>query len=241
MRPDLPLKAQTEQAIPTMRSGSKRVLKRRRGIEWERMFAAHRSYATSHPRDIYISADIEADGPIPGPYSMLSFGLSVAGRFDGAAFEPLVPTAATFYRELRPISDTFDSRALAAANLDRDALSRVGADPGEAMVATADWVADVAEGANPVLVGYPVVFDWMFLHWYFVRFVGKSPFGFSSALDMKTIYQQKASVTVSNAGRTDLPAALRSSREHTHNALDDAIEQAEIFNRLFVWKGSKRA
>jgi hypothetical protein len=28
--------------------------------------------------DIYFSADIEADGPIPGPYSMLSFGLAVA-------------------------------------------------------------------------------------------------------------------------------------------------------------------
>jgi len=27
--------------------------------------------------DIYISIDVEADGPIPGPYSMLSFGFAV--------------------------------------------------------------------------------------------------------------------------------------------------------------------
>jgi hypothetical protein len=33
--------------------------------------------------DIYISGDIEADGPIPGRYSMLSFGLAVAATFDG--------------------------------------------------------------------------------------------------------------------------------------------------------------
>jgi hypothetical protein len=105
----------------------------------------------------------------------------------------------------------------------------------------ARWVVEQADGRHPVLVGYPVVFDWMFLHWYFVRFVGESPFGFSSALDMKTIYQQKARVTIDDAGRTDLPAALRSSREHTHNALDDAIEQAEIFNRLFVWEGVEDA
>src|SRR6185312_13467330 len=65
---------------------------------------------------------------------------------------------------------------------------------------------------RPVLVGYPVVFDWMFLHWYFVRFCGGSPFGFSGALDMKTMYQQKARVPLERAGRDDLPAELRSSR-----------------------------
>ena len=37
--------------------------------------------------DVYISADVEADGPIPGPYSMLAFGLAVAATFDGATFE----------------------------------------------------------------------------------------------------------------------------------------------------------
>ena len=70
----------------------------------------------------------------------------------------------------------------------------------------------------------------MFLHWYFVAFTGESPFGFSGALDMKTIYQQKARVTLDEAGRDDLPPELRVIRAHTHNARDDAIEQAEIFN-----------
>lgn len=190
--------------------------------------------------DIYISGDIEADGPIPGQYSMLAFGLAVASTFDGNTFETHVPTASTFYRELKPISDEVDPQALAAAGLDRDALVRDGADAAEAMRAAAVWVADQAGDARPVLVGYPVVFDWMFLHWYFVRFLGKSPFGFSSAIDMKTIYQQKARITLDRAGRTDLPAELGSTREHTHNALDDAVEQAEIFNHLFAWEGVGR-
>jgi hypothetical protein len=72
-----------------------------------------------------------------------------------------------------------------------------------------------------------------------VHFAGESPFGFSGALDMKTMYQQKAGVTLGKAGRGDLPPALTSQRPHAHNALDDAVEQADIFNQLFVWKGTR--
>jgi len=187
--------------------------------------------------DVYISADIEADGPIPGRYSMLAFGLAVAGTYDGATFAPRDPAAATFYRELKPISDDFDAAALKVSGLDRALLGREGADPGAAMHEAAEWLRIRTAGARPVMVGYPVVFDWMFIHWYFMRFVGESPFGFSGALDMKTMYQQKARVTLDLAGRRDLPPELASSRRHTHNALDDAIEQAEVFNRLFTWKG----
>jgi hypothetical protein len=62
-----------------------------------------------------MSADIEADGPIPGEYSILSFGLAVAARFDGDNFEALEPAAATFYRELKPISDAHHENANARA------------------------------------------------------------------------------------------------------------------------------
>jgi hypothetical protein len=187
--------------------------------------------------DLYISADIEADGPIPGQYSMLSFGLAVAATFDGSTFQPHDPAAATFYRELRPISREFAREALRVTGLSRDALMGSGAEPAMAMREAVRWIAMQAAGARPVLVGYPVVFDWMFLYWYFVRFAGESPFGFSGALDMKTMYQQKAGVTLGEAGRGDLPPALTSPRPHTHNAIDDAVEQADIFNQLFVWRG----
>jgi hypothetical protein len=190
--------------------------------------------------DIYISGDIEADGPIPGRFSMLAFGLVVAATFDGRVFTPRNSSQQTFYRELKPISEDYEPAALKAARLDREALVRDGAEPAAAMRDAAGWVAARAAeagGARPVLVGYPVVFDWMFIHWYFLRYAGESPFGFSGALDIKTIYQQKAQVTLDLAGRNDLPDELRASHPHTHNALDDAIEQAEIFARLFTWPG----
>jgi hypothetical protein len=189
--------------------------------------------------DLYISADIEADGPIPGPFSMLAFGLAVAGRFDGEKFDGGITDKDTFYRELRPISDNVDPKALEVSGLDRDRLVREGSDPALAMAEASEWITEHAGSTRPVLVGYPVVFDWMFLHWYFTRFAGGSPFGFSSALDIKTMYQQKAGVTISQAGRGDLPDFLRSDHEHTHHALDDAIEQADIFARVLSWDGAK--
>lgn len=32
--------------------------------------------------EFYVAVDVEADGPIPGRYSMLSLGMAVAGRDD---------------------------------------------------------------------------------------------------------------------------------------------------------------
>jgi hypothetical protein len=188
--------------------------------------------------DLYISGDVEADGPIPGEFSMLSFGLAVAGRFDGDEFESTDPAQRTFYAELRPITERWQPEALEVSGLDRDALARKGRAPAEAMSEAADWVREQAGEDRPVLVGFPLVFDWMFLHWYFERFVtGGSPFGFSGGLDMKTMYQQKAGVVLSQAGKDDLPASLRGDLPHRHQALGDAVEQAGIFARLFAWDG----
>ncbi len=190
------------------------------------------------PADLYFSVDVEADGPIPGEYSMLSFGLAVAGRFDGEHFQAIDPTARTFYTELAPIADRWDPAAVDVSGLDRDALEREGREPRAAMDDAARWVREQAGADRPVLIGFPLPFDWMFLYWYFVRFASQgSPFDFSSGLDMKTMYQQKAGVVLSEAGREDLPAVLRGEVSHRHHALEDAIEQAGIFARLFMWDG----
>jgi hypothetical protein len=186
--------------------------------------------------DLYISVDIESDGPIPGPYSMLSLGLALAGRFDGDTFEPLEPQARTFYRELQPISDQFLPEAVAVTGLDRGALERNGERPEDALIAAKRWVEAEAGANRPVLVGYPLVFDWMFVSWYFERFAGGSPFGYSSGLDMKSLYAAKARVPISAAGKDDLPSSLRAADAHTHHALDDAVEQAQIFAKLFAWE-----
>ncbi|NYV76500.1 3'-5' exoribonuclease [Streptomyces sp. UH6] len=186
---------------------------------------------------LYISVDIEADGPIPGPYSMLSLGAAVAGRQDADGFTPADPQEHTFYRELRPVSDEFDAQALAVSGLDRDRLRREGADPATAMTEFTAWVDDVSPVAQPVVCGYPVAFDWMFLYWYLVRFTGGSPFGHSGCMDMKTLYAAKARLPLRAVAKGTMPRHLLSRRRHTHHALDDAVEQAELFANLMRWEG----
>lgn len=197
---------------------------------------------TVAPSDVYISADLEADGRLPGQHSMLSFGLSVAGAYDGETFERRDPEATTFYRELKPISEEWEPEALAVAGLDRNHLLHHGADPAVAMTEARKWVRAVAGKSRPVLVAYPLAFDWLFLYWYFTRFAeGGSPFGFSSCLDMKTMYAVKAKVVITRSTKSQMPPFLLSRRPHQHHALADAIEQAELFANLFEWQPNTSA
>ena len=191
--------------------------------------------------DLYISADVETDGPIPGPYSLLSFGLAVVGSYDGRRFEPSPARQQTLYAELQPISDEFQQEALAVNGLDRGRLAITGALPADAMSLAADWVRTVSEGSRPVLVAYPVAFDWSFLYWYFERFApGGSPFGHSSCLDIRTLYQAAAGTVFDRSGKESMPAFLRPASLHTHNALDDAVEQGELFANLMTWAMRRR-
>lgn len=200
-------------------------------------FVPHSPSANSRS-DAYFSADIETDGPIPGPFSMLSFALVYAGTFDGTRYVQPRSYECTVYKELKPISQEFEIEALQVNGLDRARLEREGLDPADAMTSAATWVREVAGERRPVLVAYPLSFDWTWLYWYFVRYseVG-SPFNHSSCFDIKTAFAVKSHLPIAQAGKSELAMDLRSSRTHTHNALDDAIEQAEIFAKLFQWEG----
>jgi DNA polymerase III alpha subunit (gram-positive type) len=144
----------------------------------------------------------------------------------------------TFYRELQPISNEFQSEALRVNGLDRDRLIQDGVTPSEAMRQAAHWVKRLAGAGRPVLVAYPLSFDWNFLYWYFVRFSPEnSPFDYSSCFDIKTAFAVKAGIPIASAGRSKLIPNLRVNSHHTHNALEDAIEQAQVFANLFEWKG----
>ncbi|MFE7274444.1 3'-5' exoribonuclease domain-containing protein [Streptomyces sp. NPDC057623] len=186
---------------------------------------------------LYISVDIEADGPIPGPYSMLSLGAAVAGVQDADGFTAADPQRHTFYRELRPISEEFVPQALAVSGLDRERLGREGLDPALALAQFTRWVREVSDTAQPVMCGYPASYDWTFLYWYLVRFTGASPFGHSGCLDMKTLYATKAGLPLRAVAKGTMPRELLSRRRHTHHALDDAVEQAELFANLMAWQG----
>ncbi|RBQ16814.1 exonuclease [Spongiactinospora rosea] len=188
--------------------------------------------------ETYISVDIEADGPIPGPYSMTSLGMTVAGRMRGRHFEAISPDTNTFYVELRPISDDFVPQAMAVSGLDRDRLVREGGDPAEAMAQAAAWIKQVCRNSTPVLAAYPLSFDWMWIYWYFMNFLGSSPFGHSRCIDIKTLYAAKAGVAIGWSTKRQMPRHLAAKRPHTHNALDDAMEQAELLQNLMAWPGA---
>jgi len=188
--------------------------------------------------DAYFSADVETDGPIPGPFSILSFALVYAGSFDGRRFERPKKYECTLYKELKPISESFEPEALRVNGLDRSRLCLEGESPEMAMTEACRWIKEVAGSGRPVLVAYPLSFDWTWLYWYFIRFSREgSPFDYSRCFDIKTAYAVKAAVPISEAGRTRIYPSLRSKHVHSHHALDDAIEQAEIFANVFEWEG----
>lgn len=190
------------------------------------------------PTDAYFSVDVETDGPIPGPYSMLSFAIVYAGSFDGAIFTRPVDYSCVFYRELKPISNDYQLEAMAVNGLDRDSLKKTGLLPSRALSEAETWIKNIAAGREPVLVAYPLSFDWTWLYWYFIKFNdGVSPFSHSRCFDIKTALAVKSKKPISGAGRSNVPQVLRSTTNHTHNAKDDAIEQAEIFANIFEWEG----
>ena len=190
--------------------------------------------------DVYFSADVETDGPIPGPFSMLSFALVYAGRFDGQSFEPPKDFQLSTYHELKPISEEFQEEALRVNRLERRRLCEEGEDPVDAITEASRWVRNIAGGARPVLVAYPLSFDWTWLYWYFISFSKDgSPFNHSSCFDLKTAYAVKAGIPIAEAGRSNLDERLRPEGKHAHHALDDAIEQAQVFVNLFEWDNSR--
>jgi hypothetical protein len=187
--------------------------------------------------DAYFSADVETDGPIPGPFSILSFALVYAGSFDGRRFQRPDNYELRLYKELRPISENFEPEALRVNGLDRTRLCLEGEPPEKAMTEACGWVRGIAGPAQPVLVAYPLSFDWSWLYWYFIRFSAEgSPFDYSRCFDIKTAFAVKAAVPISEAGRSRIDPSLRPTHLHTHHAVDDAIAQAEIFANVFEWE-----
>lgn len=165
---------------------------------------------------------------------MLSFSLVPAGRMVAGLYSEPAHHDEHFYVEIQPISDEFEQAALDVNGLDRERLIRDGQSPVDAMRGAADWIRERCEGGKPVLVAYPLGFDWSWIHWYFVRYLGASPFGHSRGFDLKTAVALMEENPISGAGRSRLPETLRPDHPHTHHATDDAISQAQIFTKLMM-------
>ncbi len=178
--------------------------------------------------EVYISTDIETDGPIPGPNSMLSFA--------SAAYRPDKQLVDTFTANLETLPGArADPRTAAwwrqhaeayqATRIDRQ-------DPADAMRRYVTWLKQLP--GKPVFVAYPAGFDFLFVYWYLIRFADESPFSFS-ALDVKTYAMALLKCDYRDATKRSMPKRWFDEQlPHTHVALDDAIEQGAMFCNMLA-------
>lgn len=155
----------------------------------------------------YIMVDVEADGPIPGDHSMVSFGAVIV--------EPGL--GRSFYGRLRPISERFVPEALAVSGHSREETLAFP-EPAEVLPAFRAWLLQEAPDRR-LFISDNNGFDWQFINWYFHHFLGENPFGFSSQ-NLGSLYKGLVKDTFQTFKH------LRKTR-HSHHPVDDAKGNAE--------------
>ena len=176
--------------------------------------------------EVFISVDIEADGPIPGEFSMLSLGAA-------AFFEGSLKPVGTFSANLKPLPgakqnpstmEWWATKPDAWAEATKDAE-----DPVEVMSAFRDWVQSF--GARPVFVGYPVAWDFCFVYWYYWKFIGEQPPWGHQGLDIKTLAWTRLGGNYHHTTKSRSPKRwfAGTERDLAHRAVDDAVSQGVLF------------
>jgi len=184
--------------------------------------------------EIYVSTDIEADGPIPGPNSMLSFASAayladktLVGTF--SANLELLPSASSDPKTMAWWAEQPAAWAACRSDL---------RDPAEALPTYVAWLKSLP--GKPVFVAYPAAYDFMFVYWYLIRFAGESPFS-HSALDIKSYAMALMKREYRESTKRNMPRSWFDDVPHTHVALDDAKGQGLLFcNMLAAHSGGKQ-
>ena len=154
-----------------------------------------------------IMVDIESDGPIPGDYSMISFGAVIVDE----------ELNKTFYGKLKPISEKWIPDALKVSGFTREETLEFN-DPKEVMSEFSNWIKSNSK-SKPMFFSDNNGFDWQFINWYFIHFISENPFGFSST-NLGSLYKGMVNDMFKNFKH------LRKTK-HTHNPIDDAMGNAE--------------
>jgi len=177
--------------------------------------------------EIYVSTDVEVDGPIPGPYSLLSLG--------SAALLPDKTLLSTFSANLELLPGAQghpDTMKWWAGH--QEAWTACRQNIRAPLAAMTDYLAWLEKlPGSPVFVGYPAAFDFMYVYWYLIHFVGRSPFSFS-ALDIKTMAMTLLRLDYRKTTKKNMPKRWFDEAPHTHVALDDAIEQGMLFCNILA-------
>ena len=173
--------------------------------------------------ELYISIDIESDGPIPGVNSMLSLG--------AAAYTKDKKLLDVFSSNLHFLSDaTHNPDTMEWWKTQPEAWKKCrenARDPKLVMHEFVDWINSFKD-YTPVLVAFPAGFDFTYVYWYTMKFVGKSPVSFS-CIDIKTFAMATLNCGYRDSTKRNFPKHWFDKLPHTHVAVDDAIEQGAMF------------
>lgn len=155
----------------------------------------------------YFVVDVEADGPCPGLYSMVCFGVvKVDNSLDSS-----------FYGRVRPISDQYNSEALKISGFTREEHLSFP-EPKDIMNSFEGWLDKISCGRKIFISDNPA-FDWQWINYYFHHFLSYNPFGYSARRisDLYCGMQRNAHAKWKHLRQT----------KHTHNPVDDARGNAE--------------
>jgi hypothetical protein len=177
--------------------------------------------------EIYVSTDVETDGPVAGVHSMLSFA--------SAAFTAEKQMLSTFSANLETLPGfAADPKTAAWWATQPEAWAACRVAPEAASVAVPRYLAWLgALPGRPVFVAYPAAFDFSFVYWYLMRFGGENPFGYST-IDIKTYAMAMLRKPYRMCGKRSMPQRWLDPTPHTHIALDDAIEQGRLFCNMLA-------
>lgn len=157
--------------------------------------------------------DVESDGPCPGLYSMVSFGVV-----------NLEDQTKTFYGKTRPITDAYIREALAISKITREEHQQYP-NPIKEINRFAEWLKQF-EPNRLVFWSDNPAFDWQFINYYFHMSIGGNPFGFSA----RRIGDLYAGYKLNPWDHTSWKK-LRDTK-HTHDPVMDAKGNAEALSKI---------
>jgi DNA polymerase III epsilon subunit-like protein len=188
---------------------------------------------------VYFALDLEASGPVPPLYNLLSIGVTSV-KPDGDHHV----LGNSLYLELQPIFPGFDSEAVAVCGLDVERLARCGLPPREAMERLDAWVRkEAGPGTSRVFVGHNAVFDWSYIAYYYAHFEMDNPFGYKG-IDSKSLAMGRLGISWTETSKESLQSLLSLPPQdplRIHRADYDAHYQALILKALLDRKPGARS
>lgn len=184
---------------------------------------------------MFISVDIESDGPCPGENSMLSIG-AVAYDNDGNELGDFEINLYSLWGAIQN-RETMEWWNKYPRQYELTQVNMVG--PYKAMLSFDNWLKQFDK---PLFVAWPVTFDFAFVYYYFHRFINRCPFGYKG-FDIYTY----ACTLLGFTNNDDMEIGLWSKnfpeewKEGTENplehvAINDARSQGRLFFNMRKWE-----